>query len=129
MSVKRLANSTGYITNSPRNIMRDVSYLNSTLVDDIKKKHLNLIRELTRTPNDNFKDFTKKLANFQINMFASDILGKAPQYDIKNEWDKLTQTFQAASKITKDIYPIKEAWQKYSVDVTRLVVKQSNSLY
>lgn len=106
-----------------RNSTPQFSALNPTLVDDIKTKHLNLISELTRIPNNNFEDFTKMLADFQINMFASDILGKAPQFDIKNEWDKITQTFQVASKTTEGIFPIKEAWRKYSLDVTRLVVK------
>jgi hypothetical protein len=124
MNVKRLENPTGYFTNSTRNSMRSVSALNSTLVDDIKTKHLNLMRELTRIPNINFEDVTKMLADFQIKMFASDILGKAPQFDIKNEWDKITQTFQAVSKTpTVNEVLIKDAWQMYSIDVTRLVVK------
>ena len=124
MNVKRFENPTGYFTNSTRNSMRSVSALNSTLVDDIKTKHLNLMRELTRIPNIIFEDVTKMLADFQIKMFASDILGKAPQFDIKNEWDKITKTFQAASKTpTVNEVLIKDAWQMYSIDVTRLVVK------
>lgn len=125
MSVKRLHDTTFVSYNHIRNNPKQFSALNPTIFDDIKKNHLNLITELTRTSNNRFEAFIKMLADFQINIFASNILGKDPQFDIKIEWGKITQKFQDVSSQVNIGIPLREAWKTYSLNVTKLVVKQS----
>ena len=97
---------------------------NPTLMADIDDSQKNLINELTLTRNAGFKDFVEMLTDFQINMFASNILGKDSQFDIKTDWGKITQKFQDVSTKSEINIPIGEAWKIYSINVTELVVRQ-----
>ncbi|MEC8677767.1 MAG: hypothetical protein VXX85_02815 [Candidatus Margulisiibacteriota bacterium] len=123
MSVKRVPSTISVVSsNNISNSSSKVVVSKLSIINEIKDTHQNLIKELLKIrPDEDLKCFIDSVANFQIDILASNLLNKQPYFNTKTEWGKVTAAFQ---KVPKNI-GIKDAWVEYSRRVSKFILMQS----
>ena len=101
MSVKRVPSAYNVIaSNNIYNSSSSVVVSKLSIINEIKDTHHNLIGELLKiSPDENLKKFIDNIANFQIDILASNLLNKQPCFNTKTEWGKLQKRFRKFKKI------------------------------
>jgi len=93
------------------------------LFTDIKCTYFTLVKELSILKNEpGICDFLKKLNNFQINIYLIILKWPDESFDIRKNWENITENFKKISK--SDYHYLNHAWLEYSTKVAVLTQKK-----